>query len=124
MGGLPVMQWLNNAITKIQNHTSRPIIVRAHPGDKRSREYLKVNKPGVRISTNPSILQDFKKCHAVVTFNSSPGVAAAVEGIPIFVTDPNPNERAHDVANTDLAKINEPDMFEREKWLEKLACVI
>lgn len=122
MGGLPVMQWLNNAITKIQNHTSRPIIVRAHPGDKRSREYLKVNKPGVRISTNPSILQDFKKCHAVVTFNSSPGVAAAVEGIPIFVTDPTPQmSQAHDVANTDLAKINEPDMFEREKWLEKIS---
>ena len=42
MGGLPAMQWLNNTITKLQRHTDRKIIVRAHPGDKRAKEYLRV----------------------------------------------------------------------------------
>tara|TARA_B100000212_G_scaffold84288_1_gene61180 strand:+ start:5793 stop:6704 length:912 start_codon:yes stop_codon:yes gene_type:complete len=122
MGGLPVMQWLNNTIAKLQRHTDRKIIVRAHPGDKRAKEYLRVTQPGVRITTNPSIIQDLFKCHAVVTFNSSPGVAAAVEGVPIFVTDPNPKmSQAYDVANTDLANINDPKTFERQKWLEKIS---
>jgi len=122
MKQLPVMQWLPKVIKKIQTFTSRKIVVRAHPGDGKAKEYLKINFPGVRISTNPHILQDFVDCHAVVTYNSSPGVAAAVEGIPMFVTDPDPrSSQAFDVANTDLRTIDNPKTFDRQPWLEKLA---
>ena len=122
MGGLPVMQWLAKTIKKIKTHTDRKIVVRAHPGDKRAKDYLRVNEPGVRISTNPTILQDFVDCWAVVTFNSSPGVAAAVEGIPIFVTDPNPKmSQAYDVANFNIKDINSPQTFDRQPWLDKIA---
>lgn len=122
MKQLPVMQWLPKVIKKIQTYTSRKIVVRAHPGDGKAKEYLKINFPGVRISTNPHILQDFVDCHAVVTYNSSPGVAAAVEGIPMYVTDPDPrSSQAFDVANTDLRTIDDPKTFDRQPWLEKLA---
>lgn len=122
MKQLPVMHWLPKIIKKIQTYTDRKIVVRAHPGDGKAKEYLKINFPGVRISTNPHILQDFIDCHAVVTYNSSPGVAAAVEGIPVFVTDPDPrSSQAFEVANTNIKTIDEPKIFEREPWLEKLA---
>ena len=122
MGGLSVMDWLNKTIIKIQTHTDRPIVVRAHPGDKRAKEYLKIKWPNVRISRNPSILDDFRNCWATVTFNSSPGVASAIEGIPLYVTDPNPKmSQAFEVANTDLSTINSPKTFGRASWLEKIS---
>ena len=122
MKQLPVMQWLPNIIAQIKKHTDRKIVVRAHPGDGKAKEYLRLNQPGVRISTNPTIQQDFVDCHAVVTYNSSPGVAAAVEGIPVYVMDPDPrSSQAFDIANTDISTINDPKTFDRQPWLEKIA---
>jgi hypothetical protein len=122
MAGKDVMQWCNQTILELKKHTDRPIVVRAHPGDKRAKEYLKLNYPNVKISKNHNILTDFSKAWATVTYNSSPGVASAIEGIPVFVTDPNPKlSQAYDVANTDLSKIENPCTPNRQEWIEKLS---
>ena len=69
-----------------------------------------------------SLIDDFKNAWCVITYNSSPAIAAAIEGIPVYVTDPNPNfSQAFEVANFDLNTIESPNLFERKKWLEKLA---
>jgi len=121
MGGLDVMRWLGETIHQIKQHTDRPIVVRAHPGDKRAAQYLKINEPGIKISKNPSIMSDFHKAHATVVYNSSPAVVSAIEGIPTFVTDPNPKQsQAYDVANTDLRNIERPKTFERQRWIEEI----
>ena len=121
MGNVGVMDWCNSTITKIQSITNKKIIVRAHPGDKRAKEYLKINHPGVRISTNPNILDDFANAYAVITYNSSPGVAAAIEGVPVFVLDPDPRKsQAFEVANTSLTNLNNPKMPNREEWIQKI----
>jgi len=58
----------------------------------------------------------------VITYNSSPGVAAAIEGIPVFVTDPNPEvSQAFDVANTSLKRLENPKTFDRQAWIEKIS---
>lgn len=120
MGNLDVMQWCRQTIDTIRKYSDRPIVVRAHPGDKKSRNYLRLNYPNVTISNKPSILDDLHKCWATVTYNSSPGVASAIEGIPVFVTDPTPQiSQAFDVANTDLSNIENPMMPERQLWIEK-----
>jgi hypothetical protein len=122
MGNLDVMQWCNNTIREISKFSKRPIVVRAHPGDKKVKQYLNINHPNVKITSNPSILDDFKNAWAVVTYNSSPGVAGAIEGIPVFVTDPNPKvSQAFEVANFALKDIETPDMPDRQQWIEKLA---
>ena len=122
MGGLDVMQWCNSTIKTIRKYSDRPIVVRAHPGDKRARQYLRLNHPNVRISNSISIEDDFINAWAVVTYNSSPGVAAAIEGVPVFVTDPNPKiSQAVDVANTNLKNIENPKMPERQSWIEKVS---
>jgi hypothetical protein len=119
MGGVDVVTWVRNTISELRKHTDRPIVVRGHPGDKRSKVYL--SNKGWKISNNENILQDFTKAHAVITYNSSPGVAAAIEGIPVFVTDPNPKvSQAYDVANTNLSLIETPNLPERQEWIEKL----
>jgi len=122
MGGLDVMKWCNKTIKKIKDCTDRPIVVRAHPGDGKVREYLKLNWPGVTISRNPTIQQDLKNAWATITYNSSPGVASAIEGVPVFVTDPEPRKsQAFEVANFSLNDIENPRMTERQAWLEALA---
>lgn len=122
MDGLDVMQWLTKTITHICNFTLRDIVVRPHPGDNRVKDYLKINHPRVKISKNKDILDDFKGAWCTITYNSSPGVASVIEGIPTFVTDPTPQRsQAFDVATTDLSLIESPAIPKREDWIRKIA---
>jgi len=122
MRGLPVMDWLNQTIHEIRKYSSRHIIVRAHPGDKKVASYLKVNHPNTSVSQNKKLLDDFKNAWATVVYNSSPSVASAIEGIPIFLTDSHPEySQSQDVANFDLSKIENPNMPDRQLWIEKLS---
>lgn len=121
MKGLNVPQWLNETVKKIKKISDRPIVVRGHPGDKGVRGYLKPSKD-YTISNSASILQDFNNAWAVVTYNSSPGVAAAIEGIPTFVLDPQPEtSQAFAVSNKELGKIETPLEFDREEWIQKIS---
>ena len=121
MGGLDVMQWCNQTIAKIKKHTNRPIVVRAHPGDKKAKQYLKLNYPNVTISEK-HIIEDLQNAWATIVYNSSPAVASAIEGVPVFVTDPNPCvSQAYDICNTDLSQIENPLMPDRQQWIEKIS---
>jgi hypothetical protein len=122
MKGLNVSQWLEKTVNDIKKYSNRPIVVRGHPGDKTAAIYLK-SKPGrYTVSTNEHILQDFTNAWAVVTYNSTPGVAASIEGIPAFVTDPVPQtSQTYPVANYDLSRIENPELKERQQWIEKLS---
>lgn len=122
MGGLSAVDWLNQTIQKIQAVSGRPIVVRTHPGDKKINSILKITQKNVTLSTNQSLLDDFKNCWCTITYNSSPGVASVIEGIPTFVTDKNArNSQSYEVANTDLNLIESPTMPERQQWVEKLS---
>lgn len=122
MRGLSVMDWLNQTITEIRKHSSRHIVVRSHPGDKKVASYLKINHKNTSISNNKLLLQDLKNAWATVVYNSSPSVASAIEGVPVFITDPRPeHSQSLSVGNLDLAKIETPDEFDRQTWIEKLS---
>lgn len=122
MKGLPVISWLEYVVSEIKKYSDRPIIVRGHPGDKDAVKYLK-DKPGkYTISKNENILDDFRNAWAVINYNSTPAVAASIEGIPAFVTDPVPQtSQAYTVANFDLSKLESPELKERQIWIERLA---
>lgn len=122
MKGKTVLDWLNQTVTEIRKYTARPIVVRPHPGDKRARDYLNVKNPGWALSTAAELTEDLANAWATVTYNSSPGVASSIEGVPAFVTDPNPQtSQAFSVANTDLSKIETPSTFDRQPWIERIA---
>lgn len=120
MKGLSVVDWIHQTVQEIRKHTDRGILVRAHPGDKHAHRYLRETKH--KISNNKSIKKDFEKAWATITYNSSPGVASAIEGVPLYVTDPIPQtSQAFAVANTDLSTIESPQTFDRTDWLQRLA---
>jgi hypothetical protein len=123
MRGLHVQQWLDDTILKIKKFSDRPIVVRAHPGDKKSRLYLKINHRNVTLSppTKP-LTDDLKNAWATVVYNSSPSVASLIEGIPAFLTDPIPEYSQSSVAsNTELSMIEHPTLYERQEWIERLS---
>jgi hypothetical protein len=49
-------------------------------------------------------------------------VASIIEGVPTFITDPEPkHSQSYLVANTDLNLVENPILHERQSWIEKLA---
>ena len=122
MGGLDVITWMNSTIQHIRKYSKRPIVIRTHPGDRKIKQILKINHKNVYPSTNEHFIDDLKNCWATIVYNSSPSVASVIEGIPSFVTDPIPqHSQSFGIANTDLSRIESPDMPERQQWVEKLA---
>lgn len=128
MGKYDVIDWTAETIKTLKKYTNRPIIIRPHPGDREAGRYLNPvslmkkigNLKDVRVSREPNFLRDLKHCWAVVNYNSSPAVGAAIEGFPVFVTDPE-RSQAGEIANTDLSKIENPTLPDRQQWIERLA---
>lgn len=122
MQGLDSVEWLYKTIDLIRKFSDRPIIVRAHPGDKNTKHGLKLNLPNVTVSKQLSLAEDLKDAWATVVYNSSPSIASLIEGIPVFLTDPIPqNSQSFEVGNTNLSKIENPELFDRQKWIEKVS---
>lgn len=122
MRGLSTVDWVNQTITNIRQYSSRPIIVRTHPGDKKIKSILKINHKDIIVSNKERLIDDLQNAWATVVYNSSPSVASLVEGIPAFLTDPQPeHSQTFGIANTDLSKIENPIMSDRQSWIERLA---
>lgn len=125
MGADSVASWTHRVVNHIRQYTDRPILLRPHPGDKQSHVYLQPLQTYLpswhaMISANSSLLQDLTGCWAVVNHNSSPAVAATIEGYPVFVTDPARSQCA-EIANTDLSTIESPQLPDRTQWIQRLA---
>lgn len=122
MQGLNSIAWLDQTINLIKQHSDRPIIVRTHPGDKKTRSFLKLNYKNVSLSHQDKLVDDLKNAWATVVYNSSPSVASVIMGVPAFLTDPQPkNAQSFDVANLDISKIENPELKERQQWIEKIS---
>ena len=122
MMGFSSIDWMNLTITNIRKYSNRPIVVRAHPGDKKIKSILKINHKNVSLSTKENLIDDLRGAWATVVYNSSPSVASIIEGVPAFLTDNIPqHSQSFDVANTDISNIENPIMPDKQVWVEKLA---
>jgi hypothetical protein len=123
MRGLNLMEWLDNTFVQIRQYSDRPIRLRWHPGDwKNFPVGVDLSKFNAVMSPQERhITEDLRSCWAVVCHNSTPSSVAIIEGIPAFITDDPGYCQAGDVANTDLSRIEDPVMPDREQWIRKLA---
>lgn len=128
MDGFDVVDWTAQVVKELRKYTDRDIVIRPHPGDREAGRYLNPvnlikkigNLKNLRVSKEPDLLRDLKNCWAVVNYNSSPTVGAAIEGFPIFVSDPD-RSQCRDIAQTDLSKIENPSLPDRQAWVERLS---
>jgi hypothetical protein len=123
MRGQNLMEWLDATFIKIRQHSDRPIVLRWHPGDwKNFPTGVDFTQFGVTLSPQDRhITEDLINCWALVCHNSTPSAVAPIEGIPAFITDDPSYSQGGDIANTDLARIETPNMPDREQWIRKLA---
>lgn len=125
MDGLKIINWLHPLLQNIKKYSDKPVRVRFHPGDKKiDKHIMQLRAIGHKVdvsSPTSSLLKDLHDAYCVVSYNSSPAVVSAIEGVPIFVLDPN-RSQARDVANTNLKQLMSPNYeFDREAWLRRLA---
>lgn len=123
MRGLDVQSWLDETIVKIRQYMRKiPIIVRLHPGDKKMPRMIRINHKNVTISRSPKLTDDLQNAWATIVYNSSPSVASIIEGVPAFLTDPQPmHSQSYPVANLNLADLPNPKLPERQEWIERLS---
>jgi hypothetical protein len=124
MQGHNQSRWIAKTITKIRKHSDRPIVVRMHPGDGTRFEQIKLLKEqygdSISISEKGNIREDLVNCWAAVGYNSTPNVVAAIEGIPVFISE-STCSWATDIANLSLSAIETPLCPDRTQWINKIA---
>jgi hypothetical protein len=127
MKGLDVQEWAIQTINRIRKHSDRPIVVRAHPGDRAAHQYLNhrtsrlAKMRGVRISEFGTPLeQEMHKAWAVVNHNSSSVVGPIIQGYHSFITD-SANSQCKDVSHDNFHMIENPQEFDRQAWLERIS---
>lgn len=124
MSGQSLLPWVVKTVTQIRKFSDRRIVIRFHPGDKNilnhKRMLARYRLPNVIVSHQENILQDFTTAQCVINYNSSPAVAAAIEGVPVIVLDPERSQAA-DVSHHSLDNIENLQEFDRETWIHKMA---
>lgn len=115
------LDWLQNTVSTLQKHSSRPIVIRPHPRGPTPAIYgCRVDHPVKIQGTYDNFNYDhaLSNAWAVVNWNSGPGPQSILAGVPAFV---GPDSLASPVGNTDLSKIETPVMPDRASWANQLA---
>lgn len=111
------VQWLKETAQKLKQMTTRPIVFRPHPLAIQAYEPLR-RSLGLDYSIRP-LTEELKDAHCVVTFNSNSAVEALIAGKPVFAFDEG--SMVWDLANRNLADLEEPKMPDRKQWAANLA---
>lgn len=110
----PYDTWARNTLLKIREYTDRPIVLRAHPNNKRvSLDFISNGVANVTHQysekSRQSSIESIRDASAVVTHSSSSAIEAYIEGIPTFALDERCLGYFH--LENDLSKINELNYY-------------
>lgn len=119
VAGVDMTNWVKNTIGILRNHTDRPITIRPHP---RCKLLLNNLPPNVSIETPRKLANTYDSydmhfdCHAVVNYNSGPGIQAAIAGVRPIVES---TSLAYPVG-VGFADIEQPYEKDRDLWLTQI----
>ncbi len=112
-------QWIYDTVKILRFNTDRPITVRPHP---RCRLVLLELPPDVTVEIPNKLQNTYDSydmhfdCHAVVNYNSGPGIQAAIAGVRPIVES---TSLAYPVS-VGFADIEQPYTVDRELWLQQI----
>ena len=115
VNGIQLETWITEQIRSIRNHTDRPIHIRPHPRCQLNTSGFKqvtINNPVALRGTYDSFDLPLD-CHAIVNYNSGPGIQAAIAGCRPIVDQ---SSLAYPVA-VNTADIDRPYTVDRKQWL-------
>jgi len=119
VAGVDMTEWVKNTIGILRNNTDRPITIRPHP---RCRLMLHNLPPGVSMESPQRLANTYDSydmhfdCHAVVNYNSGPGIQAAIAGVRPVVES---TSLAYPVA-VGFSNIEQPYEKDRQLWLTQI----
>jgi hypothetical protein len=119
VAGLVSMEdWILTQIDNIRAVTDKPIVIRSHPRsplDHTRFQNVTIEQPKKIISTYDSYNLAFD-CHAIVNYNSGPGIQAALAGTRPIVDS---SSLAHPVG-IQIADIEKSYNCDRDQWLVEI----
>lgn len=109
-------QWVHDTVIQLRQHTDRPIVVRPHPRCNIPLPAGVTTEQPRRLTNTYDSYDMHYRCHAVVNYNSGPGIQAAIAGTRPIVDH---TSLAHPVSVfwTDIEK---PYAVDRDAWLVKI----
>jgi hypothetical protein len=119
LAGVDLTTWIHAQIQLIKNNTDRPIHIRPHPRcslNTTSFAGVKIESPS-RVSNTYDSFDLGLNCHAIVNYNSGPGIQAAIAGVRPIV---EMSSLAYPVA-VGLADIEQPYTTDRDLWLAQIS---
>lgn len=111
--------WILDQIAQLRNYTDREIIVRAHPRSPLNKTLLKtiqVQDPKKISNTYDEFDIDYGY-HAVVNYNSGPGIQASLKNVNVIVDQ---TSLAYPISIS-IADIEKTIERNREQWLIEIA---
>jgi len=129
--GVNAVEWAERTVDKIRKYTDRTIIIRQHHGKgyasygldtERFKKLIK-NYKNIELQNPddhyPILIEQIRKCYAVVVFTSSAGAPAIIEGKPLYVE--HPTSFLYPMNAGDLSTIENPNVnIDRHSFLNKL----
>jgi hypothetical protein len=114
-----IESWIVDQVEQLRTVTDRPIVIRPHPRcaldlTKLAQDIV-IEQP-VKISNSYDSYNLAFDCHAMVNYNSGPGIQAALAGTrPIVDT----SSLAYPVSIS-MTNIEQPYMVDRDQWLVEI----
>jgi hypothetical protein len=109
--------WIVKKVQQLQQFTNRPIVVRPHP-----RSRLNITLPGVSTEQPQRVLNTYDSynlafdCHAMINYNSGPGIQAALAGTRVVVD----SSSLASPVSIELHNIEQPYTIDRDQWLVEI----
>lgn len=117
--GVDMETWISKQIQNIRSVTDRPIHIRPHPRCKLKLEFLpqdvEYEIPHRLVNTYDSFDMHFN-CHAVINYNSGPGIQAAISGTRPIV---DKTSLAYPVS-VNISNIEQFYDVDRDRWLTEV----
>jgi hypothetical protein len=116
--GVDLTHWANNQIAQLKQYTDRPIHIRPHPRHSINTAQfrnVKIELPQKLSNTYDSFDFDLN-VHAVVNYNSGPGIQGAINGTRVVVDE---TSLAYPVS-INVSEIENAYIKDRTQWLVEM----
>lgn len=116
--GVDLTHWANNQIAKLKQYTDRPIHIRPHPRcsiDTSQFRDVKIELPK-RVANTYDAFDFDLNVHAIVNYNSGPGIQGAINGTRVIV-DETSLAYPMRIATREIEAVHYKN---REKWLVEM----
>jgi hypothetical protein len=116
-GSLNYQDWIQQQVLNLQKVTDRPIVIRPHPRSKLSFKIKNVviENP-IKIANSYDSYNLTFDCHAIVNYNSGPGIQAGLAGTRPIVDQ---TSLAYPIS-IDINNIEQPYTVDRDQWLVEI----